>query len=289
MRFRFNDAPHMLTDVITASKRDGFYGQVIESIAKEKSGRWHKKLFEELDDWRYNELPEILEQRWKSEEEVWLTKSELQCLMDYKLQKGKFRATLPKLIAQNSDEEVREATSKGLTEWLQKIGGIKSNNAYIEAAKVAIKDLSVLRGVGPATATLILSLLARINPRAPPFFSDEAFMYYVLEPQRPDTKIKYLAPEYLKEYLPILLGLESETATLDELERGGWALKYYNENKYTCGEIDVSDFNESSFRQWEGTTIKDEPDDATSTKGSKPSNRKRKVDQTESTTKKRKS
>lgn len=277
----------MLSDVVTASKRDGFYGKIITAIAKEKNGRWHKKLFEELDEWRYDELPEQLEKRWKAEGEVWLTKTELQCLMDYKLQKGKFRATLPKLISQNSADDVKEATSKGLTTWLEKINDIKLDKDYIEAAKIAIKDLSVLRGVGPATASLILSLLARIHRRAPPFFSDEAFLYYVLEPNRPDTKIKYLAPEYLKEYLPVLLGLESETITLDELERGGWALKYYEQNKYICDDVDTSELADSSFVKWEGV-VKDEDDAHNSSEDKRSTKAKRKVKHEDSPKKKRK-
>lgn len=222
----------MVTDIIKAAKE--LYPIVTEELSRQLSKKYDEdtKDLGQLDKWRLETLPAVLKQRYeegeKDEKKTWLDKKELQLLMDWKLAKGKFRPTLPKLIASNEDDAVVEATTKGLSGWLAAdITEKTDKKKYIAATKQAIKDLSSLKGVGPATATLMLSLLSDIHSRAPPYFSDEAFLYYVVEPQRPGTKIKYSVPEYCNEYLPLLLDIKTE-GLLQELERGGWALKMYD-------------------------------------------------------------
>jgi hypothetical protein len=162
--------------------------------------------------------------------------------MDWKLAKGKFRPMLPKLIRSNAPDLVKSATTDGFNIWLK---FFKSNNTsswadiktsdYIDAVKSSFKLVCVLKGVGPATASLILSLLVDINAvLTPPFFSDESFLYYVVEPTRPDSKIKYNVKEYTEELLPVYFEILSKVdLNMTTLERGGWALKMYEMYRIT--------------------------------------------------------
>jgi hypothetical protein len=115
----------------------------------------------------------------------YLTKAELTTLMDWKLTHGTFRPTLKGLIAQNDDRTVETVTRDGLALWPD--------------VKESIKKLSELRGVGPATASLILSVAF---PEDAPFFSDELFCWATADPEKgePDwkKKIKYSVAEYLE-------------------------------------------------------------------------------------------
>lgn len=201
--------------------------------------KYGSRTFQELDEWRCLELPTTLEQRFEEHESTWLTKDELALLMDWKLAKGKFRPTLPKLIQSNAPETVKSVTKDGLQLMLdyflksQKI----TQKEYTETVKKSIKKLSELRGVGPATASLMLSLLVNIHSRSPPFFSDESFLYYV----DPLDKIKYNVKEYTDMLLPVYFELADDSVTFDTLERGAWALKTYALKKdYELANIDYN-------------------------------------------------
>lgn len=191
-----------------------------------------------LDVWRRTELPATLKSRF-DEHKIHLAKDELALLMDWKLAKGKFRPTLPKLIQSNDADTVVQVTQAGLgmfmdyaQEW--KSWGLIPELEYQQAVKSSLKKICELRGVGPATASLILSLLTECTPFAAPFFSDEAFMYFVQEPLKPEVPIKYNVKEYVDEYVGVLFNIVVENKTsMAELENGGWALKIYYENRIT--------------------------------------------------------
>lgn len=186
----------------------------------------------ELDEWRNVTLPNKVRQRHENHK-VHLTKDELVLLMDWKLAKGKFRPTLPKLIKSNLAEDVESITKDGLTDFMEFAEGKTWKDTNIEEyqaeMKTSLKIVCQLKGVGPATGSLILSLLSATTQLAPPFFSDELFIYYIQEPLRPGLPIKYNVKEYVDEYVGVLFNIVSETkdTTMDELEKGGWALKMY--------------------------------------------------------------
>ncbi|KAK6456964.1 uncharacterized protein RJT20DRAFT_36120 [Scheffersomyces xylosifermentans] len=197
--------------------------------------------FAELTEWRNSGLPKELSSRYKENKETWLIKDELVLLMDWKLANGKFRPTLPKLIKSNEEKDVESVTKeafsiflKGITFKSGKFNWSKASEEDIkqfkDTVKSALKKVCELRGVGPATGSLILSLLTDIEPSfAPPFMSDESFLYYVVEAKRPGTPIKYNVKEYLEELLPVYLDILSKKSdlTFDLLEKGGWSLKSY--------------------------------------------------------------
>jgi hypothetical protein len=83
---------------------------------------------------------------------------------------------LKQLISSNSVTEVKSTTEKAFSE----IGGL----AAIPSILKAVKTLSELKGVGPATATMVL----QAKSEDVPFMSDEA-MLQVFDGDK--TKLKY--------------------------------------------------------------------------------------------------
>jgi len=106
---------------------------------------------------------------------------------------GTFRPSLKGLVQQNSEEFVKETTTAGF-----------SANSWNESLNILTK----LKGIGPATAALLLSTS---DPEKLPFFSDELFRWAFWESKSGagwDRKIKYSLKEYreLKEKIDELRG-----------------------------------------------------------------------------------
>ncbi|KAK6440942.1 hypothetical protein LTR95_002836 [Oleoguttula sp. CCFEE 5521] len=136
-----------------------------------------------LDEHRFNGLPTVLAER-KAEGKVYLSKEEVATLVDWKLSHGTFRPSLKGLVLQNSPEFVLEVTTDGLS---------ASSDDHLEAR---LKTLCKLKGIGPATASL---LLAVNDPEGVPFFSDELFQWAFWKDEtagRWDRKLKYTPKEY---------------------------------------------------------------------------------------------
>lgn len=176
----------------------------------------------ELNEWITGELPKTLEQRQK------LSLPELERVMEWKLAMGKFRPSLRKLIKSNKEDEVEEITSKGLAEFVEfakdKSLDTVAVDDYVKAVRSSMKTLCQLRGVGPATASLLLSLLK--FTLSPPFFSDEGYLYFV----EAET-IKYTMKEYVN-YVEVVFGMAKKSGvSMDVLHLGGWALKMYEIEK----------------------------------------------------------
>jgi len=100
---------------------------------------------------------------------------------------GKFRPTLKSLVRQNTDEAVVEMTKDAFS--------VFRNSP--DTVKASLTTLTKLRGIGPATASLILSVY---DPETAPFFSDELFRWAHFEEGSGkgwDRGIKYNVKEYL--------------------------------------------------------------------------------------------
>ena len=78
-----------------------------------------------------------------------LTKEELLQVVEWKFAKGKARPALRKHLQANSEAQVEQKTREGLE---------IASGTEESAEKAAIEVISELRGVGPATASAILSL-----------------------------------------------------------------------------------------------------------------------------------
>ncbi|GAB7355017.1 hypothetical protein MBLNU459_g5621t2 [Dothideomycetes sp. NU459] len=134
---------------------------------------------DDLEAERLHEIPTRLSKRKASD--AHLTKPELQTLMEWKL------PSLRKLVASNSDEAVAETSRSAFALYAE------DGEAWEAAISMLAKGL---RGVGPATASLLLNVYdgARV-----PFFSDELFRWVMYEEGRGkgwDRPIKYTAGEY---------------------------------------------------------------------------------------------
>ncbi|CZT20379.1 uncharacterized protein RCC_06239 [Ramularia collo-cygni] len=133
-----------------------------------------------LDQIRYTTIPTHLQTHSH------LSKPQLLQLLHWKLSHGKFRPTLQKLIDSNSPQVIEETTRRALAEFS------KDENS----PKTALNILTELKGIGPATASLILACK---DPEGTVFFGDEVALW-VLGNGDWKRKLKYSLKEYLEVY-----------------------------------------------------------------------------------------
>ncbi|KAK2598586.1 hypothetical protein N8I77_011986 [Diaporthe amygdali] len=152
------------------------YDQFIEalSVSKAKPGQ---KTLAELDRYRYVEAPAMFATTRSS---CTMQLGNVKTLVEWKLKHGKFRPTLMKLVSSNEESFVKATVTSALD--------LYSKEAD---ASAAIDVLTRLKGIGPATASL---LLAVHDPQNVIFFADEAFYWLCNDGKR--GPIKYNAKEY---------------------------------------------------------------------------------------------
>ncbi|KAG9190762.1 hypothetical protein G6011_08850 [Alternaria panax] len=146
----------------------------------------------DLDAQRYDVIPAAVAAIEESEKH--LTKDQVEKLVEWKLKHGTFRPALLGLVQSNAPEAVVKTTKRAYAAlW-------RGKSSHPDATP-AMKILVGLRGVGPATASLLLSVL---RPAEIPFFSDEMFRWCVWDEQIGSEKegkgwqrkIKYNLKEY---------------------------------------------------------------------------------------------
>ncbi|KAJ8066639.1 hypothetical protein OCU04_005687 [Sclerotinia nivalis] len=135
---------------------------------------------QELDRYRYVEAPA----RFKDGSNTF-TIEDITKLVDWKLRHGAYRPGFLKKVGKNTDEAVEVATKDAFDYY-------KTNPADIGTVINKLKD--PLMGIGPATASLILSVR---DPDHVTFFSDEVFKWLVNDGEHKPTP-KYNVAEFEK-------------------------------------------------------------------------------------------
>ncbi|KAF3039189.1 hypothetical protein E8E12_006806 [Didymella heteroderae] len=186
----------------------------------------------ELDTLRYETIPANLA---KSKKDAHLLKADIEKLVEWKLatvdpikrKHGTFRPTLMNLVKSNPADAVKETTQL----------------AFAETDPLrALKTLTSLRGIGPATASLLLSVH---QPDSVPFFSDELFRWTQWDVVGKtgdgvgwNRKIKYNVGEYKE----VLKSVEALTSRL------GVRAVDAEKVAYVLGK-EMADFDESAHQE----------------------------------------
>ncbi|KAK0657558.1 hypothetical protein B0T16DRAFT_488681 [Cercophora newfieldiana] len=152
------------------------YPSCVEAISASKSTKPGQKTLSELDQYRYVEAID----RFTPQNSDPMTLDEVQLLVEWKLRHGTFRPTLMKLVTSNDPSTVQSTIAKAITTY--------RSSSDISAA---LTILTKLKGIGPATASL---LLAVHDADKVIFFADEAFYWLCLGGVK--GAIKYNAKEY---------------------------------------------------------------------------------------------
>ncbi|KAL9097222.1 MAG: hypothetical protein Q9165_000649 [Trypethelium subeluteriae] len=218
-----------------------------------------------LEEARMVVIPESLRELKKAQE-AYLTVRELAELMEWKLKHGTFRPSLLQLIKSNADKEVIESTKEAF-ECISK--ALRTDRS--DDIERPINCLTKLRGVGPATASLILSCYDQSRF---PFFSDELYRWLHWDEEKGigwDRKLKYTKGEYEGLYEMVHSdnrglrreGLDGQNITALELEQAAYVLgKRAKGLKPTKGEKDgdesVSEKRQTLKRK---TANREEPDE----------------------------
>lgn len=155
-----------------------------------------------LDEFYTDELPLLIRQRNPN---PFITTDDLSKLMQWKLTRGKWRPRLLDFVS-------------SLDETLVKSASQKSFQSLPDVSK-AVSELTVLKGVGPATASAVLAAYA---PDVAPFMSDEA-MVAALGNAKDYTLKQYLVFVDKLQAKAKELSAEGDTFTPSDVERALWS------------------------------------------------------------------
>ncbi|KAL5707189.1 hypothetical protein ACHQM5_025270 [Ranunculus cassubicifolius] len=136
-----------------------------------------------------------------------ITKSDLIKLMQWKLSRGKWRPRLLDFVTNLDESAVKSASEKAFRAVTE------------EDVGKAIEELTVLKGVGPATASAVLAAFA---PEIAPFMSDEA-MVAALGNSKDYTLKQYLVFAKKLQEKSKELSKEGETFTPSDVEMALWS------------------------------------------------------------------
>ncbi|KAG4431092.1 hypothetical protein IFR05_013426 [Cadophora sp. M221] len=182
----------------------GRYPEILKSHGKRpKDG---STTIEDLDKFRYQIAPMNFSKNTGRIMEL----SDVEKLVQWKIHHGAFRATLPKLVASNTNESVADATKDAFAAYA------KDNK---DIATVISKLSTPLKGIGPATASLLLAIH---DPQNVVFFSDELFSYLTAEGKKVDPK--YTTKEFEAMFAEAQTVMSRLKCTPIELEKVAYVL-----------------------------------------------------------------
>ncbi|XP_012068157.1 uncharacterized protein LOC105630802 isoform X1 [Jatropha curcas] len=155
-----------------------------------------------LDEFYRIQLPSLLHQRNPN---PYITTPELSKLMQWKLSRGKWRPRLLEFVSSLDEELVKSASQKAF-------------ESLPDVSK-AVSQLTVLKGVGPATASAVLAAYA---PDVAPFMSDEA-MEAALGSSKSYTLKQYLFFVDKLQSKAKELSIDGDFFTPSDVERALWS------------------------------------------------------------------
>lgn len=138
---------------------------------------------EQLDKFRYIEAPSQFSKKAGGKS---MELADIRKLVDWKIRHGTFRPTLPKLVASNKEENVKSILTDAFELYAKDPSDIKST----------ITKIAELKGIGPATASLVLSVH---DPEHVIFFEDEAYRWLVHDGET--VVLKYNFAEFDELYI----------------------------------------------------------------------------------------
>ncbi|KAK4136548.1 hypothetical protein BT67DRAFT_416702 [Trichocladium antarcticum] len=152
------------------------YPACLAAISDAKGAKPGQKTLASLDEYRYETA---LKTFGSVESDVAMGLDDVETLVEWKLRHGKFRPTLMKLVLSNDPSFVKDTVQKAVRHYRDK-----------SDVSGALKILTQLKGIGPATASLLLA----VHDADVIFFADEAFSW--LCSAGPTPTIKYTLKEY---------------------------------------------------------------------------------------------
>lgn len=224
------------------------YDALVHSLSKPSSDG---NSLEQLDAYRLTTIPARLQSLRETNGDMYLEKVEVERLIRWKLyvppsgyhfptqfifyehltrpfvihsKHGKFRPRLEQLVSSNSVSEIEAISRSAFTL-------LRGDTTIQTAVLPALDKLTALKGIGPASASLLLSVC---DPESIPFFSDEAFRWVMTGVDFGgnaggkgwDRKIKYNKKEYgefIKRVRELMQRLGGDVKAVD-IERVGWIL-----------------------------------------------------------------
>ncbi|EKV12636.1 hypothetical protein PDIG_42370 [Penicillium digitatum PHI26] len=153
--------------------------------------------FLQLDRWRYEVLPKIIAERANgvgqkavAPKGVHLLKEELVDIVEWKTKHGVSRPMLMGMVKTNQVATITKSTSTAFAALPDVDPVVAPNHAFPRASLDSLT--APIRGVGPATASLILSIATVFGDakKQVPFYSDDVYLWLCLTdfPEGPDYK-----------------------------------------------------------------------------------------------------
>eukprot|EP00483_Globobulimina_turgida_P008497 UN08514 len=182
--------------MIIYNKRDEYVSKkqqkALESLMKSKRKNKQELISNmklvEFDNYLFNKLHKTIKARENKNDEYYMTLDELSIVMKWKLFRGQFRPRLQTLIDSNKNKEVIECTKNAFKIIKHAMNTEENKINNIDKLKLSIKALAKLKGVGVATASLILAIYTRVIP----FMADESMLAI-----SPGLSLKYDMKTYI--------------------------------------------------------------------------------------------
>ncbi|KIH91890.1 hypothetical protein SPBR_01853 [Sporothrix brasiliensis 5110] len=220
----------------------GRYPDVIATVSAAKGAKPGQKSLLELDEYRYVTAPATFGHHPGGRHKI-ATRDDVLTLVEWKLRHGKFRPTLMKLVESNPTATLQETIREAGKKFFAATCTVPVRDVRLPArdgaALRSVKMLCELKGIGPATASL---LLAVHYPKEVIFFSDEVYAWLCGGASH-NPPSKYNAKEYesvVDGMLALVRRLPEEFGPLD-VEKVAYVVMYDKKNGSTVVKVDKMD------------------------------------------------